>query len=123
MEKFKILGQQRPAIATPTVLYKAPLPTLATAETAQTIVLMLACCNVHTSESVFKVHMLPDALAAATTANEIYHNIPLGVNETLLLAQGTVIPGDTGDGKSGGINVETISGDITYTLVGVEITR
>lgn len=103
----KILGQTAPAATTLTDLYVVP----ASKECA---VSTFTACNYGTGDAVVRVHAIASGDAAATK-NRIFWDINIPPQDTFSATQGwTLAVGDK-------ISVESDTGDVGFTLFGVEV--
>jgi len=104
----KVLGQSIPSLATLTALYTVPGAT-------STIVSTLKICNQSVLPTTFRV-----SIAVAGAANEakqyVYYELPLAGYDSFALTEGwTLATTDV-------VRVQSESGNVSFTLFGVEVT-
>jgi hypothetical protein len=105
---YKILGQAAPTAGTEVTLYTVPSATNAVGSS-------IVACNRSNSYTTINVSA---SKAGATTSNKdyIYYSLTIGAYDTFVGAVGLTL------GATDVIRVSSVSGNVSFTLFGSEIT-
>jgi hypothetical protein len=104
----QILGQVMPAAATLSAIYTVPVSTSATAST-------IVACNQAGTATTFRISVAIGG-AADAAAQYIYYDVTIAGNDTFAATIGMTLA--TGDE----VRVYSASGNVSFTLFGVEVT-